>query len=214
MFRTTCRIVQILTVAAVLSGRAAAQDFKPLFDGTSFDGWKFVFDPKAEKPDPAKTWTIKDGVIQCHGFPHAYLHTVKSYGNYVVRYDWMYPVEQPEKTTLNTGLLMHIQEPHGIWPKSVEAQGRLRDHGKLFFNGGVRPIGTPKFDAEAQARAIKPQGEWNTTEATCLPDGTVKVKVNGVDVASGQTALTSGMIGFQCEGAEVHFKNIKIKEMK
>jgi hypothetical protein len=37
---------------------------------------------------------------------------------------------------------------------------------------------------------------------------------NGVPVSSGKTGLTSGPIGFQCEGSEVHFRNIQIKEMK
>jgi hypothetical protein len=40
------------------------------------------------------------------------------------------------------------------------------------------------------------------------------VKLNGVPVSEGKTELTSGPIGFQCEGWEVHFRNIKIKETK
>jgi hypothetical protein len=42
-------------------------------------------------------------------------------------------------------------------------------------------------------------------------DGSLSVSINGVPVATGKSALTSGPIGFQSEGARVHFKDIKIK---
>jgi hypothetical protein len=57
-------------------------------------------------------------------------------------------------------------------------------------------------------------GQWSTTEVTCKADGTVIVKLNGVEVASGKGDITEGPIGFQSEGSEVHFRNIKIKESK
>jgi hypothetical protein len=89
----------------------------------------------------------------------------------------------------------------------------LKDHGKLFFIG-VKPIGTAKFDEEAHKKAVKPQGEWNTTEVVCAADGTVTVRINGTEVASGKTELTEGPVGFQSEGSFFHFKNIRVKEMK
>ena len=53
-------------------------------------------------------------------------------------------------------------------------------------------------------------GEWNTTEAICQ-DGMITSKVNGTQVATGKGELMEGQIGLQSEGAEIHFKNIKIK---
>ena len=53
-------------------------------------------------------------------------------------------------------------------------------------------------------------GEWNTTEAS-VKDGFVTSKVNGAAIASGKVDLTEGPFGFQSEGAEIHFKEIKIK---
>src|SRR5262245_56665888 len=102
--------VALLTLAVAGRTVAADDDFKPLFDGTSFAGWKMFFDPNADKPDATKTWTIKEGAIECHGSPNAYFYTEKSYSNYVIKYDWKFPAEQPPKTTMNTGLLVHIQE--------------------------------------------------------------------------------------------------------
>ncbi|MGL4553743.1 MAG: 3-keto-disaccharide hydrolase, partial [Gemmataceae bacterium] len=130
-------------------------------------------------------------------------------GGYVLRYDWRFP--EGSKPDSNSGCLVHIQTPHKVMPKCVEPQGRYRDHGKLFFLG-VK--GEGKFDEKAHKKALKPMGEWSTTEVTCAADGSVSVKLNGVPVASGKTDLKSGPVGFQSEGTEVHFRNIHLKETK
>ena len=66
---------------------------------------------------------------------------------------------------------------------------------------------------ESLKTIVKPVGEWNTTEIICQ-DGAITSKVNGKDVDTGKGDLTEGVIGFQSEGAEIHFKNIRIKETK
>ncbi len=191
---------------------AASNGFTDLFNGKDLSGWKVYL--KDEKADPSKTFVVKDGAIQVTGEPFGYIYTDKSFKNYVIRYDWTYPKDQPEKTTMNSGLLLHIQSPHKIWPKSVEAQGRYKDHGKFFFIGFDKEAKKEqKFDESAQQKALKPAYEWNTTEATCRADGTITVRINGVIVTEGRSELTEGPIGFQSEGARIHFRNIKIKSM-
>jgi hypothetical protein len=183
----------------------------PLFNGKDLTGLKVQFNAKDKDADPAKTFTVKEGALVVTGKPTCYIYTEKSYkGPYVLRYDWRFP--EGSKPDSNSGCLVHIQPPHKVMPKSVEPQGRYRDHGKLFFLGGVK--GEAKFDEKAHKDALKPMGQWSTTEVTCSADGTVSVKLNGVPVASGKTELTSGPIGFQSEGSEVHFRNIQIKESK
>jgi hypothetical protein len=86
-----------------------------------------------------------------------------------------------------------------------------RDHGMLLF---LQCKGKGTFDRAAKDKATKPVGEWNTTEITCAADGTITAKINGTPVSSGKGELTEGVIGFQSEGAEIHFRNIKIKDMK
>jgi len=189
-----------------------AKGFKPLFNGKDLTGWKVKL--KADKGDAAKAFVVKDGQVQVPGDPWGYFYTDKSYKNYIVQYSWMYPKDQPEKTTMNSGLLLHIQEPHDVWPKSVEPQGRYKDHGKIHLPGFAKDSKELKestFNEEAQKKALKASHEWNTTEATVRADGTISVHINGVPVSSGKTALTSGPIGFQAEGARIHFKDIKIK---
>ncbi|MBI2809016.1 MAG: DUF1080 domain-containing protein [Planctomycetes bacterium] len=202
--------------AALLFNSAKAGDdqgFKPLFNGKNLKGWK-TFLKKSDLANPEKGIVVKNGEIQVSGFPFGYFYTEKSYKNYVVRFSWRYPKDQPEKTTMNSGLLVHIQLPHQVWPKSVEPQGRYKDHGKIYFPGWPKDSKEKKettFDEAAQKKALKPSHEWNTTEATVRADGSLSVSINGIPVSTGKTSLTSGPIGFQAEGARIHFKDIKIK---
>lgn len=197
----------------IVTAKVAGGDgFKELFNGKNLDGWKTFLDPKAKDADPAKSFIVKDGEIQVPGFPNGYFYTDKSYKNYVLRYDWTYPKNQPEKTTMNSGCLVHMQLPHKIWPKSVEPQGRYKDHGKLFFIGFGKESKTEQmFDEVAHQKALKASDEWNSTELTCKGDGSITVRINGVLVNQGKSELTEGPIGFQSEAARIHFRNIKIK---
>jgi Domain of Unknown Function (DUF1080) len=198
-----------LPLAASRSG--AADDGTPLLNGRDLTGWKVVFRDKEKDADPARTFTVRDGALIVSGKPTCYIHTEKSFKDYVLSFEWRFP--EGSSPDSNSGLLVHIQPPHRVMPKSVEPQGRYRDHGKLFFLG-VKSDGTETFDAEAHKKALKPMGQWSTTEVTCAADGTVSVKLNGVPVSKGKTGLTEGPIGFQSEGFEVHFRNVRITERK
>jgi hypothetical protein len=215
---TRCRILLLVLLGGVILGAPAAggnqeDGFTPLFNGKDLTGFKFFLDPKAKDADPSQTWSVTEGYIRCTGKPSGYFYTDKSFKNYVLRYDWRYP--SGSKPESNSGCLVHIQEPHKVWPRSVEPQGRYKDHGKLFMIGlNKDEIKRHDFDPKALEKALKPMGEWSTTEVTCEPDGTVTVRVNGVPVSTGQTVLTEGPIGWQSEGAEIHFRNIKIKQVK
>jgi 3-keto-disaccharide hydrolase len=208
--KRNCVVLFLLAAAVVWLGpsRAGEGDFKALFNGKNFDGWKF----ELGKADPAKTFKVEEGVIVVSGHPNGYFYTDKSYKNYIIRFDWRYKrpegLKDDEKFGGNSGLLVHIQEPHKVWPKCVEVQGMNKEHARIFAIGGAK--GQFTFDAKALKAARKPVGEWNTTEAI-VKDGTITSKVNGKQISTGKGELTEGPLGFQSEGAEIHFKNIKIK---
>ena len=206
--------LSLLVAASVLlvplrSAAADKDDWTPLFNGKDLTGLKVQFKDGEKDADPAKTFTVKEGALIVSGKPTCYIYTEKSYKDYVLSFEWRFPAGSKEDS--NSGCLVHIQTPHKVMPKSVEPQGRYKDHGKLFF---IDVKGEGTFDAEAHKKALKPMGEWSTTEVTCAADGTVTVKLNGAQVASGKSPLTSGPIGFQCEGWEIHLRNIKIQEKK
>jgi hypothetical protein len=192
----------------VPNSQSAEEGFVKLFNGKDMTG--FLFEPAALKD----VIRVEDGVIIVPGKPNGYFYTEKSYRNYVLRFDWRYkrPADlapgQDEKFAGNSGCLVHIQAPHRVWPRCVEVQGMNRDHGNIFAIGGAK--GKFKKYADAQKKAIKPVGEWNTTEITSK-DGHLSSKVNGILVSEGESELKEGPIGWQSEGAEIHFRNIEIK---
>lgn len=190
--------------------RADDEGFQSLFNGRDLSGWKFVLnDVEAE---PKKTWAVEDDVIVCKGFPTGYFHSDKTYSNYIFRYDWKYVEPERGRSTYNSGLLIHIQPPHKVWPKCLEVQGANVNHGFIYFLNCKRI--DSKFDKQAQKKATKPIGSWNTTEVIAAADGEVTAKINGVEVSSGKSDLINGFIGFQSEGAEIHFRNLKIRSLK
>jgi hypothetical protein len=205
----------LLLTSADLPGPASAGDkggkeFAKLFNGKDFTGWIKV---GADRTDP---WSVKDGVIVCTGKPNGYLKTDKSYKNYVLRYDWMYKrpsgLQDDKSFTGNSGCLVHIQPPDKVWPKCVEVQGMNQKHAMIFVVGDKK-AGKFSDDDAARWRALRPVGEWNTTEIISK-DGMLTSKINGVEIATGKSTLTEGPIGFQSEGAEIHFRNLVIRETK
>jgi hypothetical protein len=198
-------------VGLVIGARALAgeEGFVPLFNGKDLTGWKFI-------PEKATdTFTVKDGAVIVSGKPNGYFYTDKSYKNYDLRFDWRYKrpdgLKDDSKFNGNSGLLMHIQLPHKVWPLCLEVQGMNLTHGSFIPVGG-KAVGLTdyKFDKKTLDMVRHKVGEWNTTEVT-VKDGAVSCKVNGTPISSGKITLEGGPFGFQSEGAELHFKNIKIK---
>jgi len=200
----------LLVAAAALAAGAVSQaegEFRPLFNGRDMADFVLVSTP----PD---TYRVADGVIQVSGSPNGYFATKKSYRNYVLEFDWKYVrpagLQNDAEFPGNSGLLLHIAGDHKVWPKCVEVQLMNRDAGNIFaLNGGKA---TGKKYADAQKQAIKPVGEWNHEQVTCK-DGTITAKINGILVAEATGCdPAEGPIGWQSEGAEIHFRNLRIKE--
>lgn len=197
--RTAALALLALGLGALASSAVAGgdKDFVVLFNGKDLSGWKTV-------PENAKeTFVVKEGAIYVSGKPAGYFYTEKPYKNYVLTYDWKFLKDG------NSGLLVHIQPPQKVWPKSVEVQGMQKDAGRIFAIGGAK--GDFKVDKDAQKKAIK-VGDWNTTEITSR-NGELISKINGVVVSQGKGDLTEGTFGFQSEGAPMLYKNIKIKKL-
>jgi len=197
----------VILVAVSPFAHAEEAGFTPLLKGDDVNAFQLV----AIGPD---TMTIKDGVIHISGKPNGYFATKDSYKNYVLKFDWMY--ERPEgleseaKFDGNSGLLVHINGPHKVWPKCIEVQLANRDAGNIFALGGKFQ---GKKDAEAQKKAIKPVGEWNEEEVTSQ-DGSIVCKINGEEVARGTGAQPDhGQIGWQSEGRPIRFRNLRIKTL-
>ena len=200
--RYACTLLMLCALLACADEKPVDAKLEPLFNGKDLTGFKTIL--SGGKEDSGRTLTVKDGVVVVAGKPNGYFYTDKSYKNYVLRYDWKFSNDKPGS---NSGLLVHITGAHKVWPKCVEVQGAQGDHGNIFAIGGAK--GSFKKDAAAQKKAIK-LGDWNTTEVT-VKDGMISSKINGIDVCTGKAeGVTEGPFGFQSEGTELYFKNIKI----
>lgn len=209
------KLLGVVLAAAVFVGVTASSDvdkaevgFVPIFNGKDLTGIKLFGVPES-------TYKIQDGVLICSGKPNGYWYTEKSYKNYILRFDWRY--KRPEGLQNdadfrgNSGYLIHITGEHRLWPKCVEVQGMNRDAGIFLPLGGVK-INHHRDDAAKRA-AIRPVGEWNEMEILSL-NGTIVSRINGQVIAFGTDCdVRSGPIGFQSEGAEIHWRNVRIKEL-
>jgi hypothetical protein len=179
----------------------------------------FVYRLGHKETEPARTFKLVDGAIVCTGSPSGYMQTRRSYRNFTLRYEWRFAkpagLKDYSKFGGNSGCLLFITAPAalGVWPKSIEIQGMNRDAGMIL------PIPRSvkcRFSVDEPARkgSIKPLGEWNAEEIVAN-EGQVTVSINGVKVSSiSECELKEGPIGFQSEGAEIHWRAIRIKESK
>ena len=189
-----------------------------LFNGRDLEGWTAVLADAAVKP--ADVWSVVDGALVCNGKPPGYLRTEREdFHDYMLSLEWRFPAGSKGG---NSGVLVHATTPRtlGIWPKSMEAQ---LNHGHA---GDIWVIGTTCTIENAAERvkgrrhlnltddSEKPIGEWNRYEIHCNADIlTIMVNrevVNHVSACS----VTKGAIALQSEGAEIHFRNIRLWPLK
>jgi hypothetical protein len=85
-------------------------------------------------------------------------------------------------------------------------------HGEIFGVGGVEtePDNPRGRRSKSIENRCKGKGEWNTYDVVCV-DGTIKLSVNGKFVNGiSKSTKRKGYICLESEGAEIHFRNIRI----
>ena len=207
-----------------------------LFNGKDLKGWRAVLQDEKQVPEkvrkrlkfPAKmedVWKVENGVLICKGQPYGYIVTEKEFGDFELSLEWKWPGRGG-----NNGVLLFVHGadkayPPGdgaTWPGSIEAQLAAGGAGDIWLiPPGKLDIPKSQQDPKSKRRhhrttkedVEKPLGEWNKYEVVCK-GGNVKLKVNGTLVNEGKNADPKrGKIGLQSEGTEVHFRNIKLKEL-
>ena len=214
---------------AILTGHAAAQSaetpqFIDLFNGTDLTGWVDV------NTSP-ETWSVRDGLLVCTGQPIGVMRSEKQYENFILHIEWRHM-----EAGGNSGVFVWSEGtvPEGKQlPKGVEVQMLELDwvnqhknadgtlppiayvHGELFgANGAVtipdNPRGSRSMSIENRCKG---KGEWNVYDVVCV-DGVIKLAVNGkfVNGISG-SSVKKGYLCLESEGAEIHFRNIRILEL-
>lgn len=159
--------------------------------------------------------SVKDGVLVIKGQPIGYIRTVDTYTNFVLRLEWRF---DPAKGAGNSGVLLRMVGEDKVWPKSVEAQLHSGNAGDFWnidnFTMTTDPSRTKGRNTKKTHGAERPLGEWNEYEIIA-DHGTIILKVNGEELnrATGVEEVP-GHICLQSEGAEIHFRNIRIAPIK
>lgn len=181
-----------------------------LFNGKDLSGWSYHL---PEGADPSKVWSVQEGVLRCEGQPIGYLYTEESYTDYELELEWR---GDPSTGPGNSGVLLRVQEPHQVWPRSIEAQLHSGNAGDI-WNIDSFPLLT-NVSRTSGRRTIKrlpsnerPLGEWNHYRIR-VHGAKVTLEVNGeVQNSADWAAHWPGSIALQSEGAVIEFRSIVLK---
>jgi hypothetical protein len=181
-----------------------------LFNGKNLTNWAFhLKDPSV---DPAKVFTVQNGVIHITGNPFGYMRTKDIYADYKLHVEWRWPVEGT-----NSGVFVNTQLPDTIWPKTIECQLQAGNAGDFICNGiemNEHKDKSKKSITKMAASSEKAVGEWNTMEVTCKKN-TIEVYINGVLQNKGTNVSESkGYICLQSEGKDIEFRNVYLNKLK
>jgi hypothetical protein len=219
--RTATFTSAILVLAAAAFAQESSSDdgFTPIFDGKTLDGWQGGTDGYA----------VQDGAIVSQPKGSRNLATVKEYSDFDLKFEF--------KLTpgANNGIGIRVPteaEGQRVDPafKGMEIQvlddasDRYKDIKEWQHHGSVYGV------VPAKTGFLKPAGEWNSEEIIARGKH-IKVILNGetivdADVAEASKngtldgkehpglARDSGHICFCGHGAEVWFRNLRIKELK
>jgi hypothetical protein len=216
----------LATLLILFAGTALADDFKPLFDGKTLDGWK-------QHGGKAK-YTVEDGAVVGRSVPNtsnSFLCTEKEYGDFILE------LEFKVHPQLNSGV--QIRSQVFAEPKEFELEGKTRkvaadrvhgyqveiDPSDREYSGGIYDEGRRgRFladlkDNEPARKAFK-QNEWNKFRIECRGDS-IKTWINDVPAVDLKDSVTpKGLIALQVHGVgqredplEVRWRNIKIQEL-
>ena len=210
----------IFSTAAIRA--AEVPQWGDLFNGKDLTGWVDV----NTSPD---TWQVKDGLLICKGKPIGVMRSEKQYENFLLHVEWRHMEPggnsgifawsdaKPFGNRLPKGLEIQMLELD--WVKLHTRKGKAPPiayvHGELFGAGGLKAV--PDNPRGKRSKSLenrcKGKGQWNVYDVVCV-DGVVKLSVNGKFVNGiSHVQYKKGYLCLESEGAEIHFRNMKIMEL-
>ncbi|MFF8864937.1 ThuA domain-containing protein [Streptomyces sp. NPDC015139] len=179
--------------------------YRPLFDGTSLDGWR--------QAGPGGFTLSDDGTLTSTGGLGLLWYTPSSFGSYSLKLDWKAAGDD------NSGVFVGFPPSDDPWSavdNGYEIQIDATDVPEK-TTGAV--YGFRSADLKKRDRALNPPGEWNTYEIRVQGER-LRVWLNGVKIndftnTDPARSLRDGHIGIQNHGTgdDVSFRDIRIKEL-
>jgi len=213
----------LIILSLLFQNISKAQDedtlsFKQLFNGQNLDGWVDVNTSE-------DTWKIRDGVLICTGNPIGVMRTDRQYENFILEIEWKHMEAGgnsgvfiwSEGTPFEDKRLTRAVEVQMLELDWAVQHNQTDDyvHGELFPTMGMKAIpDNPRGErSKSIEKRCKEKGIWNKYVVVAV-DGTVKLSVNGKFVNGLRiTERKKGYICLEAEGAEIHFRNIRILEL-
>jgi hypothetical protein len=173
-----------------------------------------------------ETWKVKGVDLVCSGHPIGVIRSEKRYENFILHIEWkhmeaggnsgtfVWSDAEPGENRLPNGVEVQMLELE--WVNLNTRDGKKPPeayvHGELFGVGGTETV--PDNPRGRRSKSVenrcKGRGEWNTYDVVCV-DGTIKLSVNGKFVNGiSKATRKEGYICLESEGAEIHFRNIRI----
>ena len=201
-----------------MEGTPSTNEWQSLFNGKNLDGWIDV-------NTSIETWHVRDGMIICSGNPIGVMRSDRQYENFIMEVEWRHM-----EAGGNSGVFIWSEgQPfkEKRLAKGIEVQmldleyatinNRTDDyvHGELFPTMDLtaipdNPRGIRSKSIEKRCRG---KGEWNKYIIVAV-DGTVKLSVNGKFVNGlRNSGRKRGYLCLESEGAEIHFRNMRILEL-
>lgn len=203
---------------------ALLPQWKSLFNGKDLTGWTDV-------NTTPETWFVKDGLLVCKGKPIGVMRSDKQYENFILHIEWRHMEpggnsgvfvwsdgSTPARRPLPKGVEVQMLELD--WPKiHRHKDGTLPPiayvHGEVWGTNGLHTV--PDNPRGNRSKSIenrcRPRGQWNYYDVVAV-DGVIKLSVNGKFVNGiSKATQKKGSFCLESEGAEIHFRNIRILEL-
>jgi len=222
-----------------LTDAEKAQDWQLLFDGVTTEGWRGY-----NKVNFPAAWVVEDGTLRCRSEDNRgedgkadggdIVYAKQLFSDFDLRLEWKIAERG------NSGIFYLGKEIAGwpIYKTALEMQILDNEKNPDSSRGkdGNRKAGSLYDLIPAKPQNTKPSGEWNSIEIICL-QGKVVHRQNGVKVLEyelwtpewkalvkgskfpgmnpdWENIAKEGVIGLQDHGADVWFRNIKIRILK
>ena len=139
----------------------------------------------------------------CTGQPKGFLYTIEKYADFELTLEWKFPTD----ANGNSGVLVYLQDEPRIWPTSMQIQFHQPKAGSVFPSGDAKSANTSEADLAG------PVNSWNSCRIVSKA-GQLSVEVNGKKAGETTGSVpASGSIALQSEGAEVHFRRIRVRRL-
>jgi len=213
------RAIMVAVLGGWLAVAAAdeAAGFRELFNGRDFDGWVMEGPPEGlTHADGRPVWSVKDGEIVCQGKRWSFLrYDRETFTDFTLHVEFLMARGCNSGVGIRTGPI-DLADPQNTRPSCFCYEIQLLD------DAGKTPTehssgSLYRYVAPAE-NAIRPAGEWNELEITCIGPR-IRVVLNGRQIHDfDQTSLVetrdkplSGNICLQNHGHLIRFRNVRIR---